>query len=69
MTNAKKEVLEMKEEDTPELHVVVAANGVIKKASLSAPLVVASRSYIRPPRAELAVLGWSGRAIRLAIKK
>jgi hypothetical protein len=69
MTNVKKEVLEVKEEDTPELHVVVAANGPIKKTSLSAPLVLPSRSYTRPPRAELAVLGWSNRAIRLAAKR
>jgi hypothetical protein len=69
MTNAKREVPEVKEEDTPELQVVVAANGAIKKSSLSAPLVLPSPIHTRPPRSELAVLGWSYRAMRLAIKK
>lgn len=68
MTNAKKLVLEMNEEDVPELH-VVAINGAAKKARLSAPLVVSSRSFARPPRPELAVLGWGNRAIRLAGRK
>jgi len=69
MTNVKKMMVEVKEEDAPELHVVVTANGAAKKICLSAPLVVPSRSYTRPPRAELAVLAWSNRAIRLAARK
>jgi hypothetical protein len=59
----------MKEDDTPELKVLGAVNSANRKTSLSAPLVVPSRSFTRPPRPELAVLGWSNRAIRLAIKK
>jgi hypothetical protein len=69
MINAKREEPELKEEDTLELQVVVAANGAIKKTCLPAPLVLPSRTYTRPARSELAVLGWSNRAIRLAIKK
>jgi hypothetical protein len=62
-------VLEVKEEDIPELHVVVAGNGATKKTSHAAPLVLPSRTYTRPPRSELAVLEWSNRAIRLSAKK
>jgi hypothetical protein len=69
MIIVKREEPEAKEEDTPELHVVVAANGAVKKTSLSAPLVLPSRTYTRPPRPEMAVLGWNNRAIRLAAKK
>jgi hypothetical protein len=69
MTNANRKVREMKEDDTPELKVLGAVNSANRKTSLSAPLVVPSRSFTRPPRPELAVLGWSNRAIRLAIKK
>jgi hypothetical protein len=60
-----KRVLEVNE-DTPELHVVGAVNDPPKKTRLSAPLVLPSRTYSRPPRPELAVLGWSIRATRLA---
>ncbi|HTA29538.1 MAG TPA: hypothetical protein VK731_03605 [Candidatus Cybelea sp.] len=69
MTNAKKMVLEVKEEEAPALHVLAAVNGAAKKTRLSAPLVVPSRNYTRPPRPELAALGWSNRAIRLAGRK
>jgi hypothetical protein len=69
MINVKRELPELKDEDTPELQVVVAANGPIKQTCLSAPLVLPSRTYTRPPRPELAVLGWSNRAIRLAARK
>jgi hypothetical protein len=69
MMNAKREVTEVKEEDTPELQVVVAVNSAAKPTCLPAPLVLHSRSYTRPPRSELAVLGWSNRAIRLGVKK
>jgi hypothetical protein len=68
MTNVKKIAVEVKEEDAPELHVVVAVNDASKKAALSAPLVVASRCFRRPPRPELAVLGWSSRAMRLGAR-
>jgi len=69
MTNVNRKAPEVKEEDAPELKVLGAVNGTNKKTSLSAPLVVPSRSYTRPARLELAVLGWHSRAIRLAIKK
>jgi hypothetical protein len=69
MTNANRKVREAKEDDTPELKVLGLINGADKKTKLSAPLVVRSRSYTRPPRPELAVLGWDSRAIRLAIKQ
>jgi hypothetical protein len=69
MTNANRKVREAKEDDTPELKVLGLINGADKKTKLSAPLVVPSRSYTRPPRPELAVLGWDSRAIRLAIKQ
>jgi hypothetical protein len=69
MTNAKREVPEVKEEDMPELHVVVAVNGANKKTSLSAPLTLGARIYTRLTRSELAVLGWSNRAMRLAGRK
>jgi hypothetical protein len=65
MTNVKKMMVEVKDEDAPELRVVVAVDSGAKKPCLSAPLVVPSRNYTRPPRAELAVLGWSNRAARL----
>ena len=67
--NAKKMVVEVKEEETPELHVVVAINGTARKSSLSAPLIVPSRSFTRPPRPELAVLGWVNREARLGARK
>jgi hypothetical protein len=66
MTNVKREVPEVREDKTPELHIVGAANGASKKSRLSVPLVLPSRTYTRPPRPEVAVLGWSIRAIRLA---
>jgi hypothetical protein len=66
MTNVKKMMVEVKDADAPELHVVVAADIAAKKPCLSAPLVVPSRNYSRPPRAELAVLGWNHRATRLS---
>jgi len=69
MTNVKREVLELKEENTPELRVVGAMKASRKKTGLSAPLVLPSRIHSRPPRPELAVLGWSTRAIRLAGKR
>jgi hypothetical protein len=69
MTNANRKVREAKEDDTPELKVLGLINGADKKTKLSAPLVVPSRSYTRPPRPELAVLGWDSRAIRLAIEQ
>jgi|HubBroStandDraft_2_1064218.scaffolds.fasta_scaffold1075058_1 hypothetical protein len=69
MTNANRKVREVKEDDTPELKVLGAINGANRKTSLSAPLIVPSRNYTRPPRPELAVLGWESRAIRLAIKQ
>jgi hypothetical protein len=62
-------MVEVKDEDCPALHVVVAADSAAKKPWLSAPLVVPSRNYTRPPRAELAVLGWSYRAARLSGNK
>jgi hypothetical protein len=69
MININREMPEVKEGDMPELHVLRSVNGPNKKASLSAPLVLPSRNYTRPPRPELAVLGWSTRAIRLTAKK
>ncbi len=69
MTNVKKMMIEVKDEDAPELHVVVAIDSAVKKPCLSAPLVVPSRNYTKPPRAELAVLGWSYRAARLSGNK
>ena len=69
MTNANRKARDVREDDTPELKVLGAVNGANKRIKLSAPLIVPSRSYTRPPRPELAVLGWDSRAIRLAIKQ
>jgi hypothetical protein len=65
MNNVNRALVEVKDEG-PQLHVVEAANGARKRISFSAPLVLPSSIHARRPRAELAVLGWSHRAIRLA---
>jgi len=44
MSNAKREMTEVKEEDTPELRVVVSVNGAVKPANLPPPLMLPSRS-------------------------
>jgi hypothetical protein len=68
MNNVKRILVEVKE-DAPQLHVVTAANGAVKRAPLSAPLVLPSPIHARRPRPELAVLGWTSRATRLAGRK
>ena len=68
MNNVKRALVEVNEEG-PQLHVVAAVNGAGKRISLSAPLVLLSSLRARRPRPELAILGWSNRAIRLAGRK
>jgi hypothetical protein len=65
MNNVKRLLVEVKEEE-PQLHVVVAGNGVAREPALSAPLVLPSAIHIRRPRPELIVLGWDNRATRLS---
>ena len=70
MINVKKEVFEVKDDDTPALHVVVAVKGAGKKASLSAPLVLPfAQLYPTSPGRNWLSWGWSYRAIRLAGNK
>ena len=66
MNNAKIAVDDVEDEEMPQLQVVAAKNGACKTMSLSAPLVLPARIHPRRSRAELAVLGWSIRAPRLA---
>jgi hypothetical protein len=68
MNHVKREFVEAKDEG-PQLHIVTASDGAGKRISLSAPLVLPSRIHARRPRPELAILGWSHRAIRLAYRK
>jgi hypothetical protein len=68
MNNVNRALVDVREEG-PQLHVVAAANGVAKRISLSAPLVLPSRFPVRRNRPELAALAWSHRAIRLAGRK
>ncbi len=67
MNDMQRAMAEVDEEATPQLQIVESANGAMKKSALSAPLLFPSRS--RPPRSELAVLGWHNRATRLANRK
>jgi hypothetical protein len=68
MNNVNRAMDEVKDEG-PELKIVAATHGAIKKTNLSAPILLAARIHARRPRAELAVLGWRNRAIRLAGRK
>jgi hypothetical protein len=68
MTNVNRAVADVKEVG-PQLRIVPAPNGASRKKNVSAPLRLLAMSRTRPPRAELAVLGWSHRAIRLAGRK
>jgi len=68
MNNAKTVMNEMDEagEEGPQLQVVAAKKSATKPGGLSAPLVLPSSIHQQRPRPELAVLGWSARAGRLA---
>jgi hypothetical protein len=66
MNNVKRAMSEEREERTPQLQVVRAGNGATRKVRLSPPLPLPVNIYTRKPRPELAVLGWSCRAARLA---
>jgi hypothetical protein len=66
MNNVKRAEAEVQEENIPQLRVVASKNGAAKAKKPSAPLVFPSSLHKRPPRPELAVLGWANRAVRLA---
>jgi hypothetical protein len=68
MNNVKRELVEVREA-VPQLQIVTPGNGAGRRNTPSAPFVLLSSIRTRRPRAELAVLSWSNRAIRLAGKK
>jgi len=57
---------ETEEQVVPRLE-VVGRKDAAKKRRLADPLVLPSRLHQRKPRAELAILGWANRAVRLGI--
>jgi hypothetical protein len=65
MNLANRVVSEGQEDEIPQLQVVKAKNSIRKASKPSAPLVLPLSLHQRPPRPELATLGWSDRAIRL----
>jgi hypothetical protein len=60
---------EAQEEVIPQLQIVPPKNGDKKANKSSAPLVLVTGLHKRPPRPELATLGWANRAARLAGRK
>jgi hypothetical protein len=66
MNRASRAATEAQEEQLPRLQVVASKNGVGKARKPLAPLIMLSRLHQRPARPELAALGWSNRAVRLA---
>jgi hypothetical protein len=66
MNNVKRAEAEAQEEEGPQLQVVAPKNGAMKANKSSVPLVLPSSLHQRPPRPELAILGWNNRALRLA---
>ena len=68
MNNLNRAAAEVSEEG-PHLKVVSTATGAHKEKQYIGAVGIASTMYARRARAELAILTWSNRAIRLAGKK
>jgi hypothetical protein len=68
MNNARQALAEMNETAAPQLQVVKTVNGIRKLEGRIASMIFPLSVHPRPLRAELAALGWSRRAARLAGK-
>jgi hypothetical protein len=66
MNNVRREIVEVEEQNVPQLQVVVAPqNGAVNAAAHPATLKLPFRVLARP-KPQLAVLDWAMRAARLA---